>query len=622
VLSTLLVASGWVLSALHQLNRLGYAVVFALAALAFIYWQRRTQWLSTESIRQSVGKFRKRFKRSAPLFFLVLVLMSLAGSVLYINQNSDSNEYRIPRVWHWLAEGRWHWIHTFDNRMNIAGCGLEWLYAPIMLFTRTDRAIFLANWVSYLMLPGMTFSVLTRLGVRSRVAWWWMWLLPSGWCYVLQAGAIINDSFGVIYALASVDFALRAREKNYLPDLWLSLLALALLSGVKQTNLPLILPGLAAVLLCFRMIKIQPLATLGVCVLALLVSAFPLFYLTYENMGEWASNTTTIGSATYVWKGYDVPPFWGFVGNIFCLTAQNLHPPYFPWADRWNAAMQHFLQTPMGSHFRSFESFGMTGPGVVDSNSGIGLWICLLTAISICAAKFYRGVERPVKDGSLGWLRWVPFVSLLIFMAKVGTYQNARQLASYYVLFFPALLVAGGHAALVRKKWWQYSVLTTMLLTAAMLIVARDRPLFPARSILLPLTQKHPEWHFLSKAWDSYACRFSVEAQRNAFRDTIPAGERVIGYATVRGSQEPGQWVPFGRRRVERVLPTDAPAQLWKKDIHFVLLDSAGIGFLQMGINDWTNQFNGVLIDSITFESNPGTTATDYLVQLNPPGAK
>jgi hypothetical protein len=262
------------------------------------------------------------------------------------------------------------------------------------------------------------------------------------------------------------------------------------------------------------------------------------------------------------------------------------------------------------------------GNGATDANSGIGLWICLITIISICAATFYRGTGEPARNRSLAWLRWLPFVSLLAFMAKDGSSQPARQLASYYVLFFPALLIGDGHSVLVRKRWWQYSVLTTMFLTAAMLVVARDRPLFPAKTILLPLTQKHPESHFLSKIWSSFACRLSVEEQRNAFRDVIPAEERVIGYATVRGSQEPGLWVPFGRRRVERVLPTDAASELWGKGIHYVLVDSAGIGFLKMGINDWTNQFNGVLVDSATYETIPGSTATDYLIRLNPPAVR
>ena len=55
------------------------------------------------------------------------------------------------------------------------------------------------------------FSVFTRLGVRRRVAWSWMWLVPTGYCFLLQAGSIGNDLFGAPFALAAVDFALRAK---------------------------------------------------------------------------------------------------------------------------------------------------------------------------------------------------------------------------------------------------------------------------------------------------------------------------------------------------------------------------------------------------------------------------
>ena len=83
-----------------------------------------------------------------PLLFLALTFMTLVAGALCVPSNNDSNEYRIPRVLHWLGDGRWHWVHTLDARMNIAGCGFEWLSAPLMLFTHTDRFIFLINWVS------------------------------------------------------------------------------------------------------------------------------------------------------------------------------------------------------------------------------------------------------------------------------------------------------------------------------------------------------------------------------------------------------------------------------------------------------------------------------------------
>ena len=146
----------------------------------------------------------RRFRRPAPLLFLLLAGMTLLAGVLYRDDNGDSDSYRIPRVLHWLAQGQWHWIRTMDPLINITNCNFEWLSAPLILFTHTDRTLFLINWISLLLLPGLTFSFLKSLGVRPRVAWWWMWLLASGWCFAFQASSTVNDSFAGVYALAGV----------------------------------------------------------------------------------------------------------------------------------------------------------------------------------------------------------------------------------------------------------------------------------------------------------------------------------------------------------------------------------------------------------------------------------
>ena len=78
--------------------------------------------------------------------------------------------------------------------MNNRPCGLEWLSAPLLLFTKSDRGLFLVNFLPFLLLPGLIFSVLTRLGVRARVAWHWMWLLPTGYNFLLQGGSLGNDT--------------------------------------------------------------------------------------------------------------------------------------------------------------------------------------------------------------------------------------------------------------------------------------------------------------------------------------------------------------------------------------------------------------------------------------------
>jgi hypothetical protein len=70
LLSTLLVSSGWILSALHQLNRAGYCAVFAAAAIACIVWQRRTRWGPQKNPDQLLQKLKRRFNRPAPFLFL------------------------------------------------------------------------------------------------------------------------------------------------------------------------------------------------------------------------------------------------------------------------------------------------------------------------------------------------------------------------------------------------------------------------------------------------------------------------------------------------------------------------------------------------------------------------
>lgn len=625
LLSALLVASGWILSAFHQLNRIGYGIVFALAAIAFFSWQRRTKWRPPQNPAQSFHKFHRRCKRIAPLIFLALALLTLLAGALYASSNWDSNAYRIPRVLHWLEQEQWHWIRTCNAKMNIADCGFEWLSAPLILFTRTDRFIFLINWASYLMLPGLIFSVFTRLQVRPRVAWWWMWFLSSGWCFVFQARSDVNDSFTAIYALASVDFALRARASRRTSDLWLSLLAAALATGVKQTDIPLALLWVIAAWPAARLMLARPVGTAVVVAWSLLVSALPVTLFNLEHCGQWLP-LDAAGMTGSMGKSHQLnSPLWAIAGNAFCLPVQNLLPPYFPWAGAWNEMMRRFLRTPFGAHFASFEGFGHVSPGISESSAGIGLGICAVILVSFFAVRRCRRLELGAEgrcdetDRRLIWLlRLVPWALLLLFMAKVGTAQNARQLAPYYVFLFPFWLVQPGHACLVRRRWWQQLVLLVMVVTAAMLVVAPDRPLFPARTIIGGLRTKFPRSKFVSQAW-FYVSRPSTSDRGNYFRKDLPPQEPIVGYAAVFDADEPGLWLPYGSRRVERVLPEDTSEQLQSLGIHYVLVDDSFLVMENQTIEQWLGQYQGDLVDQMTYDRKLGLPAGHlYLVHLRP----
>ena len=618
LLSTLLASAGWILSAFHQLNRAGYGATFALAGIASFYWLKLTKWSAQKSAVRAGRKFLRRFKRPAPLLFLALVLMSLAAGSLYIHTNGDSNAYRIPRVWHWLYNEQWHWIHTADPRMNIVACGFEWLCAPLMLFTRTDRLIFLINIASYLMLPGLIFSVFTRLQVRPRIAWWWMWILPAGWCFALQAGSDSNDGFAAIYALASVDFALRARQRKSVIDLWFSLLAVALLTGAKQSNIPLVLPWLAAALPSFRLLLSRPPAAIFVVAASLLVSAAPATFLNIAHAGNWQGLAS--GTTASVWSAGS--PFWKFVGNIFCIPAQNLLPPFFPWANAWNGMISRFLQTSYGAHFIFFERFGQLGAGVTETNAGLGLGVCFLTVISLVAA--YISGRASSSGGTKNFsnfflrLRIMPWLALLLFMVGICSFENARLLAPYYSLLFPLLLAGPRQEKLARRLWWQRLGLLCMLFTVLMLIISRERPLFPAVTITSRLHTACPQSNFLSRLWRSYAWTRSAGQQRIFLQKNLPQNETVVGYASAGGGAETGLWLPFGSRRVVRVLAVDTPEQLRDQGVHYVLVEDFPPLESQTTIEQWLQRYDASIVNQLEFLADPSNPARHlYLVRLN-----
>ena len=210
-------------------------------------------------------KFCRRFRKPFPLAFLVLALLAFLGGALHAPTNYDALAYRVPRVLHWLAADQWHWIHSFFDRINNRSCGIEWVSAPFLALLHTDRLLFLINVFSFLLLPGLVFSLFTRLGVRRRVAWHWMWLAPTGYCFVLQAGSIGNDLFGATFALAAVDFALRANLSRSSRDFFASGLAAAMMTSAKTSSLPLLLPWAIAFLPSLKLILRWPLRTAAVC---------------------------------------------------------------------------------------------------------------------------------------------------------------------------------------------------------------------------------------------------------------------------------------------------------------------------------------------------------------------
>jgi hypothetical protein len=611
--------AGWFLSATHELNAAGYDLAVGLIAILFV---GKTFFFSPISFPDPGVFFHKiihRFKRPFPLAFLVLTLIAFLGGVLYAPSNYDGLTYRLPRVLHWLAAGQWQWIHTNFPRLNNRACGMEWLSAPWIALFRTDRLLFLINFISFLFLPGLTFSVLSRLGVRRRVAWHWMWIAPTGYCFLLQAGSIGNDSFAAPFALAAIDFALRSKTSKNPRDFFISILAAALLTSAKTGNIPLLLPWAIAILPSLKVIFQRPVATMMVCLIALFASFLPTAVLNYRFCHDWSGL-----SLENIQTQPDLP--LRTAANITLITVLNLTPPVFPEAGRWNHAVQKAIPADLSLRLHQTliepQAAEFAAPEMqMEENAALGFGVTLLLLISVAAAALH-GKFFPLSFHSSEAL-WrtgiivTPWISAFALLTQSEVYPIGRIFAPFYILLLPLLLVPSGHGPLVKKIWWRFAAFIVFAMAALLLIISPARPLFPAKTVFNHIEAHHSNSKLLARITEVY----SVYRNRNhAFAPALkalPPGLKTLGFVTY-DDPETSLWHPFGSRRIIHVCPGDNAAYLKGEGVEYILAKPSLFGTQFLEFNDWLARVNGRLAQKVPLNLRAETGASDwYLVELN-----
>jgi hypothetical protein len=644
LLSTLASVAGWTLSAFGMLNKTGY-VIFAAAAAVFIFVFRKSALFSSSPSIQSWKKLPRRFRRFLPGAFAFLAALVFLSGLLYAPNDHTGLSYRLPRVLHWLQHGGWFWIHTPNYRMNDRACGIEWLSAPLLLFLKSDRALFLLNFIPFILMPGQIFSVWIRLGVRPRVAWNWMWLLPTGYCFLLQAGGIANDGFPTIYALAMMDFALRAREKfrcstmddrksrpttrssrDFGPwtlDLGLSLLSAALLVGAKVSNAPLglawaiiIFPFLPK-LLALRSIDHAPRTTQhGTCftfhvaawvltlLIALLISFLPTAILNIHYLHDWSG-------LSIEHPGMDMKnPIAGILGNAVLLVTNNFVPTFFPMAHWWNAhSLSHFpaaLARLMEANFEG--GYNILGEIPTEDSAGIGFGISILVLISVLAGLCIRITHYAPRttqharsphqlstiNSQLGLV--APWIGLLVYCMKSGMVTPARLIAPYYPLLFPLLLVGAGQSRVVRRRWWRILTAGVLLLALAALIVTPSRPLWPANTILSKAVARHPNQPQLLRAQKVYEVYRQRADPLAVLRQYFPPDLKIIGFMGMKDDLGISLWKPYGSRRVEPFLFDDSPEYIRNLGIQYAVVSDLELQVNHSTIDEWLQKNRAELI--------------------------
>jgi hypothetical protein len=558
--STACVSAGWVLSLLHQLNVAGYVIFFLVLGLTFAAeYQLRRRVLKMETAglwRRAFGWRARRFRRPLPFLFLLTAGLAALGGAIHAPNNYDALTYRFPRMLHWWAAGGWHWIDTPNLRMNLSGTGFEWMMMPIFVLTQSDRFFFLLNIAGYLMLPSLIFLAFREAGLGRRASWFWMWVLPAALCYAMQAGSFSNDTVAVTYFLAAVYFALEARHSGNIRNLWLAFLAGGLLTGVKASNLPLLLPIAWAVWPALGLLRTRKLSSALVVLLAMIVSFLPMAGLNTRYTGNWG------GDPANVEKVQVQKPLAGILGNSLQLGLQSLEPPFLPVAraaenwvwDRFPAELQTVLKRDFPRFVVGFREMPQ------EESAGLGVGVTLLALISIVAGwRFWRRhPSSPIEPRRwqglvLGGLTWV---ALMAFMAKLGSESTSRLVAAYYPLLLLPLLMNRAQSFLVRRGWFQGLAIVTILISTAAVVLTPARPLWPATPFFDWAVARFPENALLSHARTVYAVYRTRNDLFALLRKSIPSSVAVIGVIEAGDDDaETSLWRPFGSRRVVHVHP-------------------------------------------------------------------
>jgi hypothetical protein len=605
-LNTVLVAGGWGLSAVHALDPLGYAVL----ALPFL----GGAWLFC--LARGGGRPawrlvpRRRFRRVLPCLFLLLLLMALIGGALWRPEFADGLAYRTPRVLHWLHQHGWEWIQTMDPRKNNRGVGFEWITAPLLLFSHTDRLLFLINIASLTLLPGLIFSFLRCERVAPRVAWNWCWVLAGATGFVLQAGGIAADLHAVPFYLAAIVFARRAAGGRC-SDLAFSTLAIALASSVKPFNLVFFLPWLIAVWPALRLVlrrRAWHLAWLAP--LAAVCSFVPLAAINWQHTGSWTGLTRVPSTGRMEFA--PVSPAIGFVGNAWLIASQNILPPFMPQPASLQTFEVRLAATPTGRRFQdSFEQlFFSLRPQETEATAGLGLAVVLLLLATTMAAP--RGAPRPRVPPTV-WLADLSiWLGLLAFMLQAGAYEAGRLAMPFYLPLLAPLLRRSGWGAVVRRRWWKRAAVLAMLYTAGILLLSRGRPLLPWEHLLTQMQRVQPA----SATWPRALAAYQAHERRADLfapvRAALPPEEKTIGLAT-QVAREATLWLPYGSRFVVGLTPDDTFEDLRRRGLRYVVVQGDESGKVRAPFDEWFNRMAHLVTvtETVRIESTlsqPGET--------------
>jgi hypothetical protein len=421
------------------------------------------------------------------------------------------------------------------------------------------------------------FSLFRRAGVRPRVAWHWMWLLPTGYCYLLQAGSIANDMFGAVYSLAAIDYALRARRSGRISEVCLSVLAVALLTGAKLSNLPLLLPWVVAFAPTWRVWLARPVALAATITVAAGASFLPTAALNTLHSGEW---TGAVVEHDPMGTG---EKWLHLLANGVTWPLDNLAPPVFPFTSAWNRAADAVIPGSLAARFRAQNFEPMAADGHLDElqvedSAGLGFGITTLLGLSLLAvvARRRRGqVPAAAPDRMVVRLiclgSWVSLFYIAMMSSKGGA---VRYLAAFYPLLSIGLLLSPDQSRVVKRTWWRAWALLGCGLAALLLVISPARPLWPVGWFIHRYGPQLRSNRLAVRALDAYETKGRRAEVFAPLIALLPAGTPVVGFFAS-DFPETSLWRPFGSRRILHFRGSDSGEALRQRGIKYLFVVKA-----------------------------------------------
>lgn len=588
--------AGWSLSAIHQLNAVGLLVAIPLAW----YLMARLVGIGLPPLpsRSTATRWRKRFSKPFPAAFLLFATLSLVGGFLYAPNNLDALIYRMPRVAHWLMAERWEWIPTIKNNLNTRSAGFEWWTAPMFAILRTDRLVFLINLTSFLFLPGLFFSLFRQMGVSRKASQAWMWVLPTGYCFVLQAASVGNDMLAALFAVAAFDYGFRWKRGGGYPCFALALLGCAMMTAIKPTTLPLLLPFGVLFFGMWKPAFGKPLTTLVLALLFALSSFVPTAAINIRQCGDWT------GAAAEDVKLGSVEPLVGIATNTINTVLQNTMPPVFPLAGPWNRMFVGlFPPAYIAANHRSFEAGGanfMVPDFQGEESVGIGCGLTLLLLASVLMGWKMKSAHPLASENTrrhlTTWLvmSLVFLLALLAYFSRAGMSTVARHIAPFYPFLFALCLCGRSQRTVVSSRPWRWTAAVALVSALIMMVIVPSRPLWPSSTLLANVDENSSK--ILQRAKTGYEVYSGRGDGLGPVRDALPPDAAVVGYLSYSASPELPLWKPYMERRLRHLLPQESIATLRAENVRYLALNTDRFEtFRGISPEEWVRKDGGIV---------------------------